>query len=284
MAIQTSIDGYRLIADRTGLYAGSDDPVYSKEADTWDHPSKASVTVWKLVGGQRCPFTASARWSEYCPKDDKDSFMWKKMPYLMLGKCAEALALRKGFPAELSGIYTDDEMQQANQGSEAAEPTAAKKAAAALPLVEVETVPEPPKKAPKHVPTATEVMEHLTAAKFLQPLGAVYEAACKYPWDAADRESINECFLNCYGRLSNWPLRQGTSAFVTDSGAVLARIDRDPAGCLRVVEQVTAPEPLPNAEPPTPAPSVLRSVFGDGAPSAADAEMAAAEREGMKAA
>lgn len=109
MAIQTGIDGYRLIADRTGAYAGSDEPVYIIAEDKL--PDAASVTVYKLVGGIRCPFSASARWAEYC---SESSPMWKKMPFLMLGKCAEALALRKAFPAELSGVYTHEEMAQAD--------------------------------------------------------------------------------------------------------------------------------------------------------------------------
>lgn len=112
MAIQTAIDGYRVIADRTGTLAGIDDAVYDTEDA--DHPNKASVTVKKLVGGVICSFTATARWTEYYP-GDAQGFMWKKMPYLMLAKCAEALALRKAFPADLSGIYTNEEMQQADR-------------------------------------------------------------------------------------------------------------------------------------------------------------------------
>lgn len=110
MSIQVGIDGYRLIADRTGQYAGSDDARFDDEKN----PNKASVTVYKLVGGQRCSFTASARWDEYYP-GDKQGFMWNKMPCVMLGKVAEALALRKAFPAELSGVYTNEEMEQANK-------------------------------------------------------------------------------------------------------------------------------------------------------------------------
>lgn len=108
---QTSIDGYRLIADRTGKYAGNDDPTYDSE----NAPTKAFVSVWKVVDGLRCPFTASARWDQYYPGDGPQGFFWRKMPHLMLGKVAEALALRKAFPADLSGIYTAEEMEQADR-------------------------------------------------------------------------------------------------------------------------------------------------------------------------
>lgn len=115
--IQTGIDGFRLVADRTGLYAGNDEPSYedgqTKLQSGKAVPDIARVTVWKIVGGQRCPFTSSARWSEYFPGDNGQGFMWMKMPYLMLGKCAEALALRKAFPQELSGMYEHAEMDQA---------------------------------------------------------------------------------------------------------------------------------------------------------------------------
>ena len=115
--IQVGIDGYRSIADRTGLYAGSDDYVFdylNGDGSINKEPVKATSIVYKLVGGVRCAFSASARMSEYKPNDVKMQFMWNKMSHLMLGKCAESLALRKAFPNELSGTYTDEEMQQAD--------------------------------------------------------------------------------------------------------------------------------------------------------------------------
>lgn len=105
---QTSIDGYRVIADRTRRYAGSDDAVYLMRSDG-KTPERATMTVYKMVEGQRCPFTASAYWDEY----NGGQNLWKTMPRVMLAKCSEALALRKAFPAELSGLYTDAEMDQA---------------------------------------------------------------------------------------------------------------------------------------------------------------------------
>jgi len=110
MTIQVGIDGFRLIADRTGAYAGSDEPLFDNEKK----PTRATVTVYKMVGGVRCPFTATARWDEYFPGAPQD-FMWKKMPCTMIAKCAEALALRKAFPAELSSLYAPEEMDQADK-------------------------------------------------------------------------------------------------------------------------------------------------------------------------
>lgn len=117
VAFITSIDGYRIIADRTGRYAGNDEPAFDGTKAYYDVtvPERASVTVWKMVSGQRVPFTSTAHWNEYCPSPPKDH-MWKRMPHVMLAKCAEAAALRKAFPADLSGVYTRDEMEQAEDG------------------------------------------------------------------------------------------------------------------------------------------------------------------------
>src|SRR5680860_144426 len=110
MTIQTGIDGYRAIAEQTGALAGIEDAIYDTEEAK--NPNKASVTVKRRVGNDIIGFTASARWSEYFP-GEKMGFMWKKMPFLMLGKVAESLALRKAFPTNLSGLRVSEEMDQA---------------------------------------------------------------------------------------------------------------------------------------------------------------------------
>lgn len=113
----TSIDFMRSQAASTGEMAGSDDPVFQD----WNASlSSATVTVYRLTQGQRFAYTATARWDEYCPEpgpSGKGDIMWRKMPYTMLGKCAEALALRKAFPQQLAGLYAREEMDQAEQPS-----------------------------------------------------------------------------------------------------------------------------------------------------------------------
>ena len=118
--IQVGIDGFRAIAEGGGQYAGSDDAIFHNEAEMTlqskriiKAPEKATVTVYKLMDGNRYSFTASARWSEYFP-GEKGGYMWMKMPFGQLAKCAESLALRKAFPKLLSGLYTNEEMEQAN--------------------------------------------------------------------------------------------------------------------------------------------------------------------------
>ena len=113
MAIQTGIDGYRLNADRTGKYAPGREPSFVYEGK---NVVSATAYVKKLVGGTWHEVAATAHMSEYAAKkkDGTMTNMWATKPHIMLAKCAEALALRRAFPAELSGLYTDEEMQQAD--------------------------------------------------------------------------------------------------------------------------------------------------------------------------
>jgi phage recombination protein Bet len=106
----TSIDFLRGRAHDTGEMAGSDDPIFDKDART------ATVTVYRLTRGQRYAYSATARYAEYVPDpgpNGRGDVMWKRMPHVMLGKCAEALALRKAFPQQLGGLYVKEELEQA---------------------------------------------------------------------------------------------------------------------------------------------------------------------------
>ncbi|SMB89138.1 phage recombination protein Bet [Deinococcus hopiensis] len=121
MVIQTGIDGYRLIAARTGAHVGTTDAVYGP-TNKDGYPAWAQVTVKKLVHGHIAEYPATAFWDEYVQttKENKPNSMWASRPKGQLSKCAEALALRKAFPAELSGVYTDTEMEQADSPAPAA--------------------------------------------------------------------------------------------------------------------------------------------------------------------
>jgi phage recombination protein Bet len=113
MTIQAGIDGLRAIAERTGQLDGSetywcgDDGVW---ADVWlnSKPPAAAKTVLHRKGAAH-PFVGVARFADY----NAGQGLWSKMPAAMIAKCAEALALRKAFPADMSGVYSTDEMDQA---------------------------------------------------------------------------------------------------------------------------------------------------------------------------
>lgn len=145
-AIQVSIDGFRAIAEESGAYAGNEDPIFGPDKDLelekkkLTVPQLATVTVYKIVAGQRYPFTATARWDEYYP-GPKMGFQWHQRPYLMLGKCAEALALRKAFPKLLSGMYAQEELDK-GQESQTTEEKVSKASETLKRMIAVATIEE----------------------------------------------------------------------------------------------------------------------------------------------
>lgn len=114
LTIQAGIDGLRAIAERTGQLDGSETYWCGEEGDWRDvwlssKPPAAAKTIVHRKGSNHA-FVGVARFADY----NAGQGLWSKMPAAMIAKCSEALALRKAFPADMSGVYTTDEMSQAD--------------------------------------------------------------------------------------------------------------------------------------------------------------------------
>jgi phage recombination protein Bet len=131
MTVQTSIDGLRLTADRSGKYTGQMPPQWCGEDGVWrevwldakNPPAAARVGVLRSDFTQPC--YGIATWASYAVWEKEWSNgqptgrmklgqFWERLGPEMLAKCAESLALRKAFPAETSGLRSDEEMAQSD--------------------------------------------------------------------------------------------------------------------------------------------------------------------------
>jgi len=151
---QTSIDGFRVIAERHGKYAGQGDVEWLTEDGRWvdvflpghpgfgQHPLAARATIYRHDFVK--PLRAVAEWGAYVQtKRNGDPVrMWAQMGPGQLAKCAEALGLRKAFPQDLSGLYTADEMQQMDSDS----------STLALPAAEADRPQQHPAQQPQQAP------------------------------------------------------------------------------------------------------------------------------------
>lgn len=127
LSIQTSIDGLRVTAERGGQYAGSKEPEFEYDENfkitindrgtNKVAPTKAKVTVLKIINGLLVETTRTAKWQDYYP-GDREGQMWRRLPETMLAKVAEAQALRSAFPNSTAGLYVEEEMNQSDNSED----------------------------------------------------------------------------------------------------------------------------------------------------------------------
>lgn len=115
--IMPGIGLYRIIAERSGAYAGSAPPTfgpietYEIAGQKIEAPAWCDFTVRKIVAGHVVEFTAREFFLENVAttKEGRINAMWFRRKYGQLAKCAEAQALRRAFPDSIPAGPIDGE-------------------------------------------------------------------------------------------------------------------------------------------------------------------------------
>jgi hypothetical protein len=106
LRLSLTLEGLRAEAHITEAYAGCDIPVIVRGDGNF--PASAAVTVYRLMNGQRMPFSAIAYWDE-CAQYPLNDF-WERRPKMALGFRALQYALREAFPDRFGGLWAPEEM------------------------------------------------------------------------------------------------------------------------------------------------------------------------------
>lgn len=161
-AVQASIDSLRIKAEQTGLYAGQDEPEYEYNKEGLVTLSR--VRVWRRDWTR--PAVGVARWDEYVQttSSGQPSKFWAQMPHNQLSKCAEALALRKAFPAVLGKLYVAEEMEQADNVTPVAAPRQ---------IAQTYKAPELPAAKPSDLRVFLSLCKRIDTAENMGPLNKV---------------------------------------------------------------------------------------------------------------
>jgi phage recombination protein Bet len=191
---QTSIDGLRAIAERTGQYDGQDEPEFLYDNDG-HRLICCKVRVYKK--GISRAFVGVAMFEEYAVFGDKGlTFMWANKPHVMLSKCAEAQGLRRAFPEETNSLYIPEEMGDVIDTTLA--PSAPK-----APVLDLEpTEPQPQAPPPETIEQQTERLLRICADEgvTMEQLRPVYTEGLKMP-EGEHRKRVSEGYVAAVARV-----------------------------------------------------------------------------------